>query len=346
MRNRGHVSVVAGGQWGDEGKGKIVAYLAVQDEPEIIARAGVGPNAGHTVRVNGEDYGLRQIPCGFPHEEAELAIGPGVLVNPEVLLDEVERLSRFRVDDRLVVDEKCAIIESKHIEAERASKHLSDEIDTTGTGCGPANADRALRKAKLARDVAELSEFLGDVPGLVNEAIDAGENVLIEGTQGFGLSLYHGIDYPYVTSKDTTASAFASDVGVGPTRVDDVYVVFKAYATRVGEGPFPTELSREEVVEKFGEEILEVERGTVTGRPRRIGEFDFEMAKRACTINGATQVAITCIDRRFPDAAEAETWHELPTEAKKFIEKVEEAVGVPVTVVSTGPELEHTVDLR
>lgn len=113
-----------------------MAYLAVQDEPEVIARAGVGPNAGHTVRVNGEDYGLRQIPCGFPHEEAELAIGPGVLVNPEVLLDEVERLSRFRVDDRLIVDERCAIIEPKHIEAERASKHLSDEIDTTGTGCG------------------------------------------------------------------------------------------------------------------------------------------------------------------------------------------------------------------
>ncbi len=298
------------------------------------------------MRVDGKEYGLRQIPCGFPYEDAQLAIGPGVLVNPEVLLDEVDRLSEFRVKERLVVDERCAIIEEKHIEAELKSKHLSDEIDTTKTGCGPANADRALRKAKLARDVDELEEFLGDVPGLVNECVDEGEDVLVEGTQGFGLSLYHGIEYPYVTSKDTTASAFAADVGIGPTRVDEVYVVFKAYATRVGEGPFPTELSREEVVEKFGEELLEVERGTVTGRPRRIGEFDFEMARRACVINGATQVAITCIDRRFPDAAEAETWGELPREAKKFVEKVEEAVGVPVTLISTGPELEHTVDLR
>ncbi len=324
----------------------MVAYLAVQDEPSVVARAGVGPNAGHTVRVNGEEYGLRQVPCGFPYEDAELAIGPGVLVNPEVLLDEVERLSRFRVGERLTVDERCAIIERKHIEEERRSRHLSDEIDTTGTGCGPANADRALRKAKLARDVEELEEFLGDVPCLVNGSVNEGEDVLVEGTQGFGLSLYHGIDYPYVTSKDTTASAFASDVGIGPTRVDEVYVVFKAYATRVGEGPFPTELSREEVIERFGEEILEVERGTVTGRPRRIGEFDFKMAKRACVINGATQVVLTCIDRRFPDAAEAETWGELPGEAKRFVEKVEEAVGVPVTLISTGPELDHMVDLR
>ncbi|NPB01716.1 MAG: adenylosuccinate synthetase [Methanopyri archaeon] len=338
--------MVAGGQWGDEGKGKVVAYLSVTDDPDVVARAGVGPNAGHTVRVDGKDYGLRQVPCGFPNTDSTLAIGPGVLVNPDVLLEEVEKLSDFNVQERLVVDERCAVIEDKHIEMEASSKHLSDEINTTGTGCGPANADRALRKAKLARDVPELEPFLDDVPGLVNETLDDGGTVLVEGTQGFGLSLYHGIEYPYVTSKDTTASAFASDVGIGPTRVDEVYVVFKSYATRVGEGPFPTELSREEVIEKFGKEILEVERGTVTGRPRRIGEFDFEMAKRACVINGATQVVLTCLDRRFPDAAEAQTWHELPNEAKKFVRKVEEATGVPVTLISTGPEIEHTVDLR
>lgn len=229
-------TIIVGGQWGDEGKGKIVSYLCEKDNPAIIARGGVGPNAGHTVEVDGEKYGIRMIPTGFPNKKSKLAIGAGVLTDPEVLLKEVEMLEKFNVRERLIVDYRCGIIEPKHKEMDRSNVHLSKEIGSTGTGCGPANVDRAMRTLKQGKDVEALKDFLGDVSEEVNDALDAGKNVLIEGTQGSLLSLYYG-NYPYVTSKDTTASSFAADVGVGPTKIDQVIVVFKSYPTRVGEGP-------------------------------------------------------------------------------------------------------------
>jgi len=328
---------VAGGQWGDEGKGKIVAYLALKDRPDVIARSGVGPNAGHTVYWKGKKFGLRQIPCGFVNEEARLLIGPGVLVNPDVFLSEVEMT---RTQDRARVDGACTIIEPHHIEEDKGSKHLKNQIGTTGTGCGPANVARVNRVARLARDVPKLLEFITDVPKEINNAIDSGKNVLIEGTQGFGLSLYHGT-YPYVTSKDTTASTLAADVGVGPTKVNDILLVFKAYVSRVGAGPFPTEISPEKA-----EEMGIVEFGTVTGRRRRIGLFDFNLAKKAVMINGATQLAITCLDRLFKGASGAKKWKELPSNAKEFVERIENELRVPVTMISTGAEMENMVDMR
>ncbi|MEM2508266.1 MAG: adenylosuccinate synthetase [Candidatus Hadarchaeales archaeon] len=328
---------MVGGQWGDEGKGKMVAYLALRDKPDIVVRAGVGPNAGHSVLYGGKKYGLRQVPCGFVYEGARLLIGPGVLVNPQIFLQEVEET---KVKDRIGVDNNCAIIEPKHIEEDKTSAHLKGKIGTTGTGCGPANVARVNRTAKLAREIPELAPFLCDVPLEVNEAIKKGKFVIVEGSQGFGLSLVHGT-YPYVTSKDTTASTFAADVGLGPTRVDDVIVIFKAYTSRVGEGPFPTEIPQEEA-EKMGI----VEFGTVTGRRRRIGLFDFELARRAVMINGATQIAITCIDRLFPSAKGAKKWEDLPKEAKEFIRRVEEVTETPVTLISVGPEIFDVIDLR
>lgn len=329
--------IVVGGQWGDEGKGKMVAYLALRDKPAIVARAGVGPNAGHSVLYNGKKYGLRQVPCGFVYKEARLLIGPGVLVNPQIFLQEVENTG---VNDRIGVDKNCAIIEPKHIEEDKTSAHLKEKIGTTGTGCGPANVARVNRTAKLAREIPELAPFLCDVPSEINEAIKRGEFVIVEGSQGFGLSLIHGT-YPYVTSKDTTASTFAADVGLGPSRVDDVMIIFKAYTSRVGEGPFPTEIPQDEA-ERMGI----VEYGTVTGRRRRIGLFDFELAKRAVMINGATQIAITCIDRLFPSARGARRWEDLPVEAREFIRKVEEATETPITLISVGPEIFDVIDLR
>ena len=331
------VTIIAGGFWGDEGKGKISAYLSTADNPAIVARAGVGPNAGHTVYYKGQKIVMRQLPGGFVNPSSRLLIGAGVLVNPEVLLHEIETLE---VADRVGVDPHCAIIDPEHIEQDRRSDHLAKTVGTTGTGCGPANEARARRKARLARDVPELAPYLADVPAEVNAAIRRGESVLIEGSQGFGLSLYHG-DYPYVTSKDVTASSFAADVGIGPTRVDEVVVVYKAYASRVGAGPFPTELPREEVERRSWEEF-----GAVTGRPRRIGEFDFEVARRSAMINGATQIAITNLDRRFKETFGATRLEDLPQEAREFIDRVQEAIGVPVTLISTGPDLEHMIDLR
>ncbi|TDA29871.1 MAG: adenylosuccinate synthetase, partial [Hadesarchaea archaeon] len=267
--------LVCGGQWGDEGKGKIVAYLSLKYRPHLVARAGVGPNAGHTVHFGGRKFGLRQVPCGFVYEGARLLIGPGVLVNPDVLLREVEETG---TGGRLGVDERCALIEPHHVERDRGSEHLSRRIGTTGSGCGPANEDRVRRVARLAREEERLRPFLTDVPLELHEALERGRKVLIEGSQGFGLSLVHGT-YPYVTSKDTCAGTMLADVGVGPTRVSEVLLVFKAYATRVGEGPFPTEMPQEEA-----ERLGIVEYGTVTGRRRRVGYFDFEMARRAAII--------------------------------------------------------------
>ena len=332
--------IVVGGQWGDEGKGSIIAYLALKDEPEVIARGGVGTNAGHSVFINGKKYAVRQLPTGFIQTTARLLVGAGVLVDPEVFFHELEHLKDFNVAERVGIDYRCAIIEEKHKQLDRSNSHLHEKIGTTGSGCGPANADRVMRKAKLARDIKELEPYLTDVAQEVNDALDEGKLVLVEGTQGFGLSLYYGT-YPYVTSKDTTASAIASDVGIGPTRVDDVIVVFKSFPTRVGEGPFPTEMSREEA-----EKMDLVEYGTVTGRRRRVGWFDFEFARYSAKINGATMLAVTMLDKYDKGAFGVTDYDELPKRAKEFIEEIEERVGVPVGLIKTGPELEHIIDLR
>lgn len=333
-------SILVGGAWGDEGKGKCITYLCDNDKPDIIARAGVGPNAGHSVEIHGEKYGLRLTPSGFVHTGAKMLIGAGVLVDPGVFMHEMDYLNKYNVKDRTFVDYRCAVIEQKHKEQDQASDHLSKTIGSTGTGCGPANADRVMRTVKLAKEVEELENYLTNVPQEVNDALDDEKNVFIEGSQGFGLSLYYGT-YPFVTSKDTTASTFAADVGVGPTRVDDVIVVFKSYITRVGEGPFETEMSQEKA-EKMGIE----EYGTVTGRRRRVGLFDMELAKESCMINGATQIALTCVDKLFPQCERVTDYSKLSAEVKNFVNEIEGETGVPVTIISTGPDLEDTIDLR
>ncbi len=333
-------SILVGGAWGDEGKGKCITYLCDNDKPDIIARAGVGPNAGHSVEIHGEKYGLRLTPSGFVHTGAKMLIGAGVLVDPQVFKHEMDYLNKYNVRERTFVDYRCAIIEQKHKEQDQASDYLSKIIGSTGTGCGPANADRVNRTVKLAKEIEEMEDFLANVPQEVNDALDDEKNVFIEGSQGFGLSLYYGT-YPFVTSKDTTASTFAADVGVGPTRIDEVIAVFKSYITRVGEGPFETEISQEKAEEMGLEEY-----GTVTGRRRRVGLFDMELAKESCMINGATQIALTCVDKLFPQCERVTDYSKLSAEVKKFINEIEGETGVPVTIISTGPDLEDTIDLR
>ena len=333
-------SILVGGAWGDEGKGKCITYLCDNDKPKVIARAGVGPNAGHSVVLNGEKYGLRLIPSGFVQRDAQLLIGAGVLVDPEVFFHELEYLDKFDVKSRTLVDPRCSMITKEDCDRDRGSEHLFKKIGSTGSGCGPANSDRVLRIADMAKDVPELQDYLTDVSVACNDNIDAGEDVFIEGSQGFGLSLYYGT-YPFVTSKDTTASTFAADVGVGPTKVDEVINVFKAYITRVGEGPFSTEINQNKAEEMDIEEY-----GTVTGRRRRVGLFDFELAKESCRINGATQIALTCVDRLYPDCARTQDYGTLSAETKDFIDQIETETGVPVTIISTGPDLVDTIDLR
>ena len=330
-------TILVGGFFGDEGKGKIIAYLAKHDKPSVVARGGVGPNAGHTVEVEGKKYGLRMVPSGFVYESARLLIGAGVLVDPEVFKREV---TSFGLKGRIGVDWRCAIIEKKHIEEDKSDAYLKGKIGSTGSGCGPANAARALRKAKQAKDEKELAEFLCDVPLEVNEALDNGKGVLVEGTQGFGISLLYGT-YPFVTSKDTTASQMATDVGIGPTRVEEVIVVFKSFPTRVGEGPFETQMKEEKA-----NALHIVEYGTVTGRKRRIGEWDAKMAAYSAMINGATMVALSGVDRLDPACRGVREYKELSKEVKDFVAKVEHDTRVQVKLISTGPELSEIVDLR
>ena len=301
--------VTVGGFYGDEGKGKIIAYLAKKNNPTIAVRGGVGPNAGHTFTFEGKEYRVRMLPSAALNPTTRLLIGSGVLVNTQVLLNEI---AKFQADDRTFVDSQCGIIEQKHIDRDIGEDYLKSKVGTTGTGTGPANADRALRMLKLARDIPELSLYIEDVSNSVSYALDNKEKVIVEGTQGTYLSLFHG-GYPYVTSKDVTASGICSDIGIGPKRVDEILVVFKAYVTRVGSGPLEKELSNEEAKKRGW-----VEYGSVTGRQRRAAPFDMELAKKAIRLNSATQLAVTKLDVVFPESAGVREYTKLPAEAKKI----------------------------
>ena len=329
--------VIVGGFYGDEGKGKVIAYLAKKDNYSIAVRGGVGPNAGHTFVDEGKMYKVRMLPSAALNRSTRLLIGPGVLINPEILLKEIET---FNASDRTFVDTQCGIIDQKHIEKDNLEDHLKGFIGTTGSGTGPANADRAFRLLKLAREIDVLSLYLEDVSSSVNFALDNKENVIAEGTQGTFLSLYYG-EYPYVTSKDVTASGICSDVGIGPKKVDDVLVVFKSYVTRVGGGPLQDEVSREEA-EKRGW----LEYGSVTGRERRSSPFDMNLAKKAIRLNSATQLAITKLDVIFPETSGIREFNKLSEKAKEFIENIEAETGVNVILIGTGAELNDIIDRR
>ncbi|NNM03240.1 MAG: adenylosuccinate synthetase, partial [Nitrosopumilus sp.] len=319
-------TVVVGGFFGDEGKGKIISYLSIKDNPKIIVRGGAGPNAGHTIKDGDKVYKVRMLPSGFLNPNAKVMIGPGVVVNPDVLQKEIED---FNTSGRSFIDKNCGIIEKTHLERDSKGE-LKEKIGSTGSGTGPANADRAMRVLKLAKDFGSLSSLITDVPQEINSALEAKENVLIEGTQGTFLSLWHGT-YPFVTSKDVTASGICADVGIGPTKVDEVIVVFKSYVTRVGTGPLDKELSLEEAEKKGWSEF-----GTVTGRQRRAAYFDFDLARRAIMLNGATQISITKLDVLFNDCAGKTSFDELSNDAKSFIENIERELNTPVTIIGTG----------
>ncbi|MEL9991517.1 MAG: adenylosuccinate synthetase [Thermoproteus sp.] len=327
------ITVIVDGFFGDTGKGKVTAYLALADRPGLCVRTGA-PNAGHTVIWNGATYVLRTLPTCFVEGSTRLAVAPGALIKIDVFLSEVERFGF----GRSYVDFNAGVIEERHVEAERRDEFLMKTVGSTGQGVGAAMVDRVLRRLRLARDFEELKPYLADVPAMIHEMRDRG--VIIEGTQGTFLSLYHGT-YPYVTSRDVTASGVLSEAGVGPKAVDEVVLVFKAYVTRVGGGPLPGELPPEEV-ERRGW----AERGAVTGRPRRAAPFNLELARRAVLLNAPTQIAITKLDVLFKEAAGKTRWGDLPLEARRWVEELEEALRTPVTLLGTGPEPRHMVDLR
>ena len=328
--------VIVGAFWGDEGKGKIISYLALNDKLDFCVRTG-SVNAAHTVWIDGNRYALHMVPASFIHKNCRLLIAAGANVHVAQLFKEIELT---KVDNqRIGIDKMASIIEEKHSNQDKQSA-FNKGIGTTGWGVGPAVEERARRTAKLAKDIPELKPYLTNVATEINDGIDAGKKVLLEGTQGFMLSLFHGT-YPYVTSRDTGAAAICSEAGVGPTRVDDVLIVYKAFITRVGAGPLPGEITMEEAKRKGW-----FEKAAGTGRNRRSAPFDYDIARRNAKINGATQAALTKIDCVFPECRSIRKFENLPENAKKFIREVEERTGIPVVLVGTGPDALDIIDRR
>ena len=330
------VFIVVGGFYGDEGKGKITSYLATNKNFKAIVRAGVGTNAGHTVVHKGQTYKLRTIPSGFMSKDSKLYIGAGTYIKQDILFDEI---SSTGVENRIFIDYNTGVITDEHIDREKESKHLTDKIGSTCSGSGQAGVDRVLRKLKVAKDYSSLIDFTTDVSAELNDIINNGGSVLVEGSQATFLSVYHG-SYPYTTSKDVCASAMLSDVGLGPTKVKEVVLVFKSFVTRVGEGYLKNELTYEESKLRGWDEY-----GTVTGRPRRAAEFDYELAKKACELNGATQIAITKLDILFPSIKGKKNKTDIPKEVMNFITQIEASTKVKVKYLSTGPSSDELIEL-
>lgn len=328
-------TVIAGGFWGDEGKGKIISYLALKEPVDVCIRTG-SVNAAHTICHNGKRYALHMVPGGFLQEKCRLLVGPGTNVHVAQFLKEVDETG---VKNRIGVDNQASIIEEKHSVQDKSSAHLKG-LGTTGWGVGPAVEERVRRTARLARDMPELKPYLTDVSEEANSAIADGKNVLLEGTQGIMLSLFYGT-YPYVTSRDTSASAICSEAGVGPTKVDSILVVFKAFMTRVGTGPLPGEISKEEAQRRGWFEVA-----AGTGRDRRSAPFDFAVAKKAVSIHSATAAAVTKLDCLYPECKGVREFDELPREAKLFVSKVEDHTGIPVVLIGTGPEALDIIDRK
>ena len=328
-------TVIVGAFWGDEGKGKIISYLALKDNLDFCVRTG-SVNAAHTVWMEGKKYALHMVPAAFVNPTCRLLIAAGANAHVAKFLEEVEVT---KVHNRIGIDQNASIIEEKHSAQDKASA-VNKGIGTTGWGVGPAIEERVRRTAKLARDIPELKPFLADAVTEVNDGIDAGKKVLLEGTQGFMLSLFFGT-YPYVTGRDTGAAAICSEAGVGPTRVDDVLIVYKSFMTRVGAGPLPGEITKDEAMKRGW-----FETAAGTGRDRRSAPFDFELARKTAKINGATQAAVTKLDSMFPECRGARKLDAFPADAKKFIREVEDRAGVPVVLIGTGPDALDIIDVR
>lgn len=340
------LTVVVGGQYGGEGKGKIVSYLSLSDDIDYVVRCG-GPNSGHTVDFKGERRILRLLPAGFVNKRTRLLLAAGALVNPDILFREIEESG---VDpNRVGVDFNTGVITEKEIEYER-QLNLDKSIGSTLSGTGAGVAKRALRDGtfRLAKDTPELKPFLTNVSKEVNEALDQKMKVMVEGTQGFGLSLYHSECYPYATSRDTTASAFLSEVGVSPLRVNSIIMVIRTFPIRVGgnSGPLKNEITWKKVQQLSGYPCEVKEFTSVTQKLRRVAFFDIDLVKKAALANRPTEIALNGVDYLDYRNKGIRNFEDLTEEAKNFIYFIEGQLGVRVNYVGTGPTNEEIIDRR
>ena len=419
---------VIGGQWGDEGKGKIVDWLA--SRAQVVARFQGGHNAGHTLVVGNQTYKLSLLPSGIVRGTLSV-IGNGVVLDPWALKAEVQKLSEQGVSvtpDTLAIADTCPLILPFHrdLDALREDASGAGKIGTTRRGIGPAYEDKVGRRAirvcdlahlgalgplldrlcahhdalragfgeppidreRLERDLGQIAEFVLQFAKPVwitlNEARLRGDRILFEGAQGVLLDVDHGT-YPFVTSSNTIAGTAAGGTGLGPGAAGFVLGIVKAYTTRVGSGPFPTELD-DEIGQRLGERGHEF--GTVTGRKRRCGWFDAVLVRQSMAVSGVTGIALTKLDvldgldeirictgyrlrgellghlpaHSLDQAAVepvyetmtgwrestfgARSWAQLPAQAIKYIRRIEELIACPVALVSTSPERDDTILVR
>jgi len=422
--------VAVGAQWGDEGKGKIVDWLAPR--ADLVVRFHGGNNAGHTLVVEGEKTVLHVVPAGVLHPGTINLIGPGVVVDPEVLLGELDALrARGVLKDpaRVRVSGRAHVILDWHQALDKAREERAGggAIGTTGRGIGPTYEDKVARRGIRVADLLDpaslhdaivrlaeaknfelehyykwrpvdvealyatacewgrrLEPYVDHTGRILDHALRDGKSVLFEGAQGTFLDIDHGT-YPYVTSSNCVAGAACTGAGVGPTRIDRVLGITKAYTTRVGGGPFPTEETGD-----MGEKLREAggEFGATTGRPRRCGWLDIVMLREAVVVNGLTGLAMNKLDvlaglsevpiatayridgkltGEFPmtlgelsraepvyesqpgwsgDLTSARRFQDLPDAARRYIDRVEALVGVPVDLVSVGPGRDETIVRR
>jgi len=420
--------VLVGAQWGDEGKGKATDLLG--DRVDFVVRYQGGNNAGHTVVIGEESYALHLLPSGVLSPRVTPVIGNGVVIDPEVLLAEIDGLTKRGVScDRLLISAGAHLIMPHQRALDRVTERYlgSARIGTTGRGIGPAYADKVARTGIRVQDLFDrgilrqkldlvlreknqvltkvynrrgidadtvaaeyvgygkkLRPYVADTVAALNRALDEGKSVLLEGAQATLLDVDHGT-YPFVTSSSPTAGGACAGSGIGPTRITTVIGVVKAYTTRVGAGPFPTELDGDqgEWLRKSGREY-----GVTTGRPRRCGWFDAVIARYAARVNGVTDFFVTKLDvlsglEKVPvcvaydvdgtrhtempmtqtefhhavpvyeffdgwweDLSDAREFGELPRNAQRYVRALGEMIGAPVAAVGTGPRRDQTLQLR
>lgn len=420
--------VIVGAQWGDEGKGKFVDVLT--EQADWVVRFQGGNNAGHTIVIDGVKTALSLLPSGILRERVRCVLGAGVVLNPSVLISEMERVRAAGADvspGRIIIDRDAHLVLDYHIAIDKARERLRGEnrIGTTGRGIGPAYEDRSQRSgircadllypdkvkervmahvaeknkilqfvlqsdvemdfealwAKLEQEAGILAPYIGNGSKLIFDALNRNERVIFEGAQGVLLDQIHGT-YPYVTSSSTIAGGAAVGTGIGPRMIDSVLGIAKAYTTRVGEGPFPTEIHG-----PTGDEIRSRghEFGTVTGRPRRCGWFDAVALRRAVRISGIDSLILTKLDvlsglrtvkvctgyrqgskvlEDLPaltaefegiepeylelegwdcDVSHIRRWDDLPPAIQKFVNELSRLVECPISFVSVGPGREATI---
>lgn len=349
IEKTGRAIAIVGLQFGSEGKGAISAYLSAA--ASACVRIGAA-NAGHTVVYAGTPYVMRTIPCGWVNPLTKLVIGISSIISLEVLLKEIMHIEKaLPIRQRLFIDAHAHVITDAQIRDEQATK-LAERISSTsaksGLGIGMAMADKVMRsdRCTFAKDIPALRPFIVDTVELLNKELDRDQLLIFEGTQGFGLSLEHG-DFPYVTSRDTTAQALFSGCGVNPYGFDvEVIGVARTYPIRVGGpsgsfGPGSQEISWDAVAERAGNISDITERTSVTGSVRRVATFSFENVRRACMVNRVGEIALTFLDHLDARLFNAEV---LSPIALDFIHEIEERAGVLVGLAKTGPGV--TIDFN